>query len=329
MCPKVNVYVDIGFLSFFYNEMSKPLNTLAKKKELIFIDELLRKSKVYLNIEEEILTNLRIDKIEPNGILNEDIQKLIQILFNGRHHMFISCKKECDVLNKAIENGSQEYELTADFYLFDGNLSDTKAIEKNTGVQTINRDLDLHESYYRVLLKSIKAQKPLDLKEYTSFLLKSNALIIEDPYFFSNSEKFIKELILALIKSKDTENGRVNIIILIPDSSKISEDDKSKYEKFRFLVNQINIDNSNFLLIEIKSHVGHKMHDRHIFSNNFWITCSHSFKEKYNTNTEWIYKPIGVYFNEYIERIQFATHFFLKEGIKTHNLLYKRAYPLI
>jgi len=329
MHPNINVYVDLGFLSFFYDEMSKPLHSLEKKKELIFIDELLRKSKVFLNIEEEILSELRTQNIISNSILNENIQDLIRILFNGRHHMFLSCKSECEIIKIAIENGNQEFELTSDFYLFDGNLSDSRLVEKITGVHTINKDLDLHESSYRVLLKSIKAQKLLYIKEFTSFLLKSKALIIEDPYFYLNSELFIKEIILSLIKNEGNLKSRISIIVLIPDSSKISEDNKSKYEQFRSYINNIKLEFSDLFLIEIKSYEKHRMHDRHIFSNNFWITCGHSFKDQYNTNTEWIYKPIGVYFEEYIKRIQFATDYFLRQGIRTNNLLYKRAYPLI
>lgn len=48
-----------------------------------------------------------------------------------------------------------------------------------------------------------------------------------------------------------------------------------------------------------------EMHDRHIITNSFWITCGYGFKFKYNSNTEWIFRPIGSYFNEKEERLRF------------------------
>jgi hypothetical protein len=49
-----------------------------------------------------------------------------------------------------------------------------------------------------------------------------------------------------------------------------------------------------------------------VFSNNFWFSCGHSFKDSYNTDTEWLYRPVAIYFLEYIQRLQFATEFIFR-----------------
>jgi hypothetical protein len=323
MSKILQIFIDVGFLKYYYEECAKPFDSINKKNELVFIGELIRRHNVYLNINDEILNNLRMNIHVPENILCLDSQSYIKIFFNSRHHIVKSCFNQCNSLLTEPDNIQKE-EIIPTFYLTDLNLSESKILQKKTGIISINKDLEFHESFHRVFIKQIKHRRKYSLEEFTEFLPKANSIIIEDPYFYNTKHDFILEFINQLIKCDKDPIVPVRILIVITEIKQEEIEKITKQNLFKEICIKLNTEHSKRIFIEVRH--SNKMHDRNVFSNNFWFSCGHSFNDSYNTDTEWLYRPIAIYFLEYIQRIQFATEFIFKNSFHCKNLLYRKVY---
>lgn len=326
MSKMLQIFIDVGFLKYYYEECAKPFDSINKKNELVFIGELIRRHNVYLNINDEILNNLRMNNHVPEKLLCLDSQSYIKLFFNSRHHLVKSCYNQCNSLLTSPDKLQKE-EIIPIFYLTDLNLIESKKLQNKTGIITINKELEFHKSIHRVFLKQIKHRRKYSLVEFTEFLPKANSIIIEDPYFYTATDDFILEFINQLIKCDQDPIDPVRILIVITEIKQEEIEKIIILNLFKEFCIKLNSEHSKRIFIEVR--YSNKMHDRNVFSNNFWFSCGHSFKDSYNTDTEWLYRPVAIYFSEYLERLQFATEFIFKKRYKCENLLCRQVYPAV
>lgn len=325
MLPKQPIiFVQFSFIEKLLNELNKPLIEFEDelmRTNIVFLYTLFQKSTIYIDLDESEIFSIVVN--EPKADYGNELRLFFnRICYNNK---LKSCKIQLDLLLSSNKSSSSEFNEIPTFLLLDVDELRAREINEETGIICIPSSLKFHENLSKVLVREIKKDE-FNFVEFTSFLCKAKNIIIEDPYIEKEEgQKFIEKLIQNLIDNKKKYEIPINILILIQDKSNYSKKDDA--ERFRLdynnliqTISELTENNENYLIVKrfLKSE---KMHDRHIYSESFWISCGHSFKMKYNVSTEWIYRPIGIYFTQYEKRIKSSTEFIKKQQLNTKNRL--------
>jgi hypothetical protein len=308
------VYIDPGFLSFICKEKRKSFNdSTLKKEELLFIDKLIGLGSIYFNIDETVLYDLIVaQEYKNNSFYDEDFYHYAKMII-GSNGKTYSCKDEINKIVKELYSHDYSESQTPLYYLTEKDDESVLKLNKHTGCIVINRSLEFQKYEHSVQLNNVVVNEMVNEFKLTRNLSIPYSLIIEDPYIYSINIDFFHSLLDNLLK-KDLSSFkpfRIYIVTMNPAHQKYTNENNIKsYEKFDKKIKELN--KTGFYSIKVENWQNQKkqpkMHDRNIFTEKFWISCTHSFKHKYDTNVEWVFKPIAIYFQQYLSRIRFATN---------------------
>lgn len=216
--------------------------------------------------------------------------------------------------------------LKPDYILADIPHHEARKLNETYGTIVLSTEFNrIPESVYAVQLFDFEANKPANISDCLRRLPRARNIIIEDPYLYSETSQFIEKLILELIGNQPKSN-QVSLMIIVQASTFLRDEKAIAFhERGMKTLDEVKSRlESQFgatLRIDICQNDRHKMHDRHIMSNAYWVTSGHSFKNWYNTNTTWISKPLARYYPKFMSRLRFATKFMRDSNIECSNSL--------
>lgn len=312
------VYVEIKFISAFLSERVKPLNQIKNSYGLLFIEELLKKSYLFINISKSDIEKTLRNEMPECELYTINLINYIRELAKLSSSIIYSCFNEIDDLKQGILSNNESNSLP-NFILLDVNKYKAEKIQEKIGIICFPRpDNSIYnESSIKVMVKPINSGVDIPIRELCSELF-AHTIIIEDPYLLANyfGEKvdFIKRFISNILNSKFTNTPLYLILVISKPWRRRGQsvhEFNDQLEDYQNCINHINDDLEAEIgmlaNISLKIHIIEKaagtFHDRHVISNSFWVTCGYGFGLRYKSNTEWIYKPIGIYFTQMEDRI--------------------------
>lgn len=312
MLQRPIVYIDKEFLLKLYVSLSKTILEINNNHYITFLKELLfNKGKIYINISQDEIT-----KILSNNSNNE-LEFLIKLISmsNDKLESINTDFNIINLLTDAFPDKLPTYVLA--------NISSSEALNlnKKLGVIILSSDFDSKNNEYKYIQDSISQIEvnyiDTNTKNYYKTILnkipKPSKIYIEDPFLYTTQDIYFISLLNELISFELIQ--KFTSVYLIYSSKNESEEtefiNKIKKEIDNTLLKSTNSINFNF--INNKTQI--RMHDRNILTNTTWITCTNSFKNKYTTPTQWTVIPIGNFYIQYLNRINF-----ILDIIKNNNL---------
>lgn len=296
---KLRVFLEIEFLKSYFNELRKELGVVEFPEKVLFVKEILKNCDLYVNLDKEAIAELmfagKADKIDKN-----DISFFLKAHCLRTSSVLRTCLAELTLLKEQNYHETMNrphYILLGQAWTYAQNYSE------QTGVVFIPNDFEFPNGYSEVINESIQPKINLNFSDYTAGLVRSNSLIIDDPYLYTVNPADVKLLLSNLIFG----DGIINKVFLIIYKDPIEENSQKNWIKEIKKMNNKYI-NVEILQVEILQN-NIKIHDRHIISNTFWITCGLGFKPRYNSQTFWFYFPIGKYYSRVVDRIEFLLKF--------------------
>jgi hypothetical protein len=306
---RLSIYLQINFLVTFFELLKKSMLHLEQAEEVLFVQKLIRKSgSIYVDLNSETISQLMNSTNNTKNTYSDDF-----IFYFKQIGSFVQIL-ECPVkLNDPqdlllLKNKSK----LPHYLMLDCNLTRAVEYEKKLGIICIPKTLQIKKEVYSYTTKPIYKDKKIHLGSYTGNISQSHSIIIEDPYVHIVSQGFLKELLLSFYDVR-FKNEPLHILILgqnhILINKHIKSEEKEKFinasKKLKQFIVDFNTEYGNKIIVELVLVENSKLHDRHILANSFWIVSGHSFKEIYNTNTEWQFRPVGIYFQQFKERLDF------------------------
>ena len=342
MSDKPIVYMEVGFFMAFLKAIEKPFSQIVEKDKLLFIDKLLKEAKVYIDLEEDEIKQIVL--LEKKAALYDRdlVFGIKERLSKSNSDIVGSCKKELAKLKGNVADEWRGIKPTPFFLLLDCNKNAAVALQDRIGITCIPKDLKFDSSISSLKIKQVCLDEnemvSINVYDYINFLPQSFSLVVEDPYFYLNAIKVIKdnkfdflEDLLQRLYNINFRNKPLEVLIIVPDEEYWENRYKrnllnienfiKSYDKLEKRIEFLNKEHKGRIHLEVHKNKSYKMHDRNVLSNTFWISCSHSFQREYNTNTEWTYKPIGIYYPLFKKRVEFATRFIKMQDISATNRL--------
>lgn len=325
----LRIYIQKKFLVEYFNIQKKLVHDLIKNdmgRKFLFINELIKSvGKIYIDIDQAAIDKLIIKEI------NKDTDEF-EILFKelGKTLKIKQCPINLSTPEQILNTGNKT--IQPHYLLLDCDQNQAKNYQKTLGIICISTQLIMSKEIYSLDIKHILKNNPINLNSYTKNLNQSHSIIIEDPYIYTIDLKFLENIILSLYNNQ-FNNNPLHILLVGQNKNinnpKIRPKEKEDFIKFKkellCFIDSFNDSYENKVIIElilIGSNI--KLHDRHILSNSFWIVSGHSFKEVYDTNTEWQYRPIGTYFHQFKDRLSFVNSAIKTKSYSTYKHLYKK-----
>lgn len=301
------------FFARFCKQLLLPLNEVTiDKRVLVFLEELIfKKSAVYIDLKEEEIIDFisNTANIDPNK--NPDQEFFKKLSLNNKVR---SCKDFIDIFHQKKHSKFLELEIKPNFLFLSESENHCKGIEEEFGIFCTSQTFPINIKNTFVQVEVIQANIPIDVKSFISYLPKSNAIIIEDPYLFDNDREgdFFSKLIDSLYPKKfQLQNFFVTAIF-----------DNSKGINIKLIEAKIKLQFPK-IIFETYLRSSHNMHDRNIFSNSFWISCDYGFKPKYAKPTKWLFFPLGIYYSQFDTRKKGSVRFIENEKKQSQNPLMK------
>lgn len=307
------IFVELGFLRDFFNALLVPIGSVENPEQILFIRNLLESSTVRIDLPNETLIEILDKTCETSEDLPEVIIVYIRKLFL-KGISVRSCSKDLIAIKQGVPLNSTQ--KIPDFILLDGTKTQAHELQKKCGIicLPLSTQNSYLESIYKVLIIDIKKQPKIPLPDLVSHVPHSFLLLIEDPYFYSDFEDNKKPFLQSFLTNhlaSEFSNIPFHVIIVTADPHLAINNMDPNFSKNREMFDQFKKafkkykeslpDNITLDLHTINQGL---MHDRHIISNSFWITCPYGFSNRYRTKTEWIFKPIGIYFTQMEDRVR-------------------------
>jgi len=292
-----SIFMTEGFFIRFCKMLAKPIDALPiDKKWLILLEELIfEKSTVYINISsEEIakLLSLKHNK-EEYSKCDEDMKILINYLFRLSNNRIRDCREAIQIFKSQQFDKYRLMQKKPDFLFLSDTSEYCKEISEKFGIFCISNDIHLDIRNTRVSLKVLDKEQ-INIKDFT-YLLKSNSLIIEDPFILDNDRQgdFIDNL-LSIFYPLRYNNPKYYLTIIY------TEDNKTN----RLLMKETLERKYPLLQVDFVFAPKKKLHDRNIYSNSFWLNCGFGFQKNYQKSTQWESYPLAIYYTEYTKRLK-------------------------
>lgn len=300
------VFMEVGFLAALCREMQKPYAEItAPRQNILFLEELIfQRSTVYLDLSEEETICILQGQPLPDRRYDIALGYLQKLAATNRLR---SCAQAVASYRAGDYKRVFENSLLPNFLL----LADTEEtcckIQNETGVVCISTTFTTEDYTVRFGFEQIAKKKTYDIKDFAAKISQGNCLVIEDPYFAANhcdKPDFMEKLLLTL-KGANLKIIPFSILILVQYFPQHKEALKAaeRIQKLKSLARKLSGELSGKVRINVES-TDQKMHDRHIYSNTYWISCEGGFQEKYNSPTKWNFHPLGLYYSGYHQRLE-------------------------
>ncbi|OLY90701.1 hypothetical protein SAMN05444008_101368 [Cnuella takakiae] len=318
------LFMELGFFDAFVQETKKPFLNVAQRANLSFLYELIfKRSSVYLDLDDQticqVLHALHYGSDLPLGI-NQETALNIQVL--SSNNKLKSCQNTIEIVKDPTQWSLLSGQVLPTYLLVDQNEREAIRVANQTGIITIPRSFKFNRSISSFAINTIEcvnnegALQSVNLGNLMGPLPAAHSIIIEDPYLHTEGEEFLTEFLVKLHKP-DLRKIPLHILVMVQDQEAFELKKGAKAN--REVINRYHLNFSRLchvaklvykksngvIHVEIVANAVQKMHDRNILSNAYWISCGHSFKGKYDTNTEWTIRPIGLYFSQFTKRLEF------------------------
>ncbi len=327
------VYIELGFLASYFKERCRPYSEIMEPMQILFINVLIDRSRLYYCIPEsdiEMILKPESDiemilekKLSNHELFNEEVIKFIQFNLSGVNSFPYSCYDELNLCKNGKASELKD-SCRPNFILLDANAEEAKKVHDITGIICLPKlgEKSYLKSILQTIVKPIVGNRKLQsisLKEMLGEITSCHSMIIEDPFiyqnFVTNKKQLIEELLRAIIH-KEFTNKPFNIVFVLerPYEKRYQEGNVkyqkriSEYEQFKYYLNNdlqqyFNNISNNIINMRLVFKELDTMHDRHIISNSFWITCGFGFSSYYRKTTKWTCYPVGIHFDEIVEHI--------------------------
>lgn len=302
MLQRPIVFIEKEFLLKLHVYFSKTLLEINNNHYITFLKELLfNKGKIYINISQDEIT-----KILTNNSNNE-LEFLIKLISmsNDKLESINTDFNIINLLTVAFPDKLPTYVLA--------NISSSEALNlnKKLGVIILSSDFDSKNDEYKYILDSISRIDVnfinVNIENYYKTILnkipKPSKIYIEDPFLYTTQDFYFISLLNELI-SFELIHKFTSVYLIY--SSKIESEETEFINKIKKVIDKSLLKSTtsiNFNFINNKTPI--RMHDRNILTNTSWITCTNSFKNKYTTPTQWTVIPIGNFYIQYLNRMNF------------------------
>ena len=299
---KLRVFLEIEFLKSYLNELRKELGVVEFPKNVLFVKEILKNCDLYVNLDIDAITDLMKSEND-NDITN----LCLRTYSNGTASPIKSCVVELEIIKNESINNSK---IQPHIILLGQNRTYANTLAIKTGIICIPNDFNFFKVISEVVIKPIPANTVIEFSKYTTNLVKSNFLIIDDPYIDQIPYNITRSLIENLTSSK---SKLLNIVFIIREYNKYNPNLEEKLTTQKKWIDEVIAIKSETVLIHIviaevlQNSI--RVHDRHIIANTFWITCGYGFNLEYSSQTSWNYFPLGIYYSAVVDRIEFLLRF--------------------
>lgn len=292
-----SVFIEYSFLEKFILEIKKPYYEI-NGQYICFIDILIReKSTIYIDIDINDFYNIiKQSNNSINACYLRNLSLVNKIRFTEKKiSQFIS---DYNLINK-LKNKPH-------YILADINTEKAESLTKALGIIFLGSDFNNAKIYFLdSIIKPLPIHKKIFFSKIFTSLPQPKDVIIEDPYFFKQSISFLEDFICGFLNN---EMKRCPVKILIITALN-SEEEKQNLNNLKNLISNI-----EELRIEITCRPMKEIHDRHVYSNTYWISSLSSFREEYTKKTVIDIHPIGLYYSQFYEKITDHLKKYIKEG---------------
>ena len=185
-----------------------------------------------------------------------------------------------------------------------------KELEENCGLITISRDLSISTSQMNVENMIIGDTEISDPFSFFKSLSRCHSVVIIEPFLLKQDYAWIKRLIEGII-GKGLKTSPIKVMII----TKAGEGNKNHMAKliedFSYIAQFEHIERVN-------------LHDRNIFTNSYWVSSDYGFMRKYpKGGTKWTTYPLGLYFQDFYDRLATNLSFLKVHRHRSENHLAK------
>lgn len=280
--------------------------SIEEKKKLIFIEELIfSKSAIYLNLtEKEIIEKLTLtDSVAPVAI-NIYLKKIASV------NKIRSCIKEWNNYTSGNVAQINSHEIIPNFILCHADDNLCKQMEENYGIITISKELNIKHSNHIVQNKIIGETEISDPFSFFRGLSRCHSVVIIEPYLLKQDYGWIKQLVKGII-GENFKAGPIKIMMI----TRSGEGNLNH-------INRLKDDFSGEVIFEHLERIN--LHDRYIFTNSYWVSSDYGFMKRYtNGGTKWTNYPLGLYYDDFYDRLSIGLSFLKSCRHRSTNYLAK------
>lgn len=314
------VFMEVGFLAALCREMAKPFDEIALPDNITFLKELIfKRSTVYVNLTPETIIQIAAADWRDDSALPPEYKTafpyLKKLMADGP--FLRSWFPEVDTYKSADTEAIKRLGVKPNFLLLNDSPETCIDLQNKLGVICISGNFKTEEYNIRFGFEPIDRLTSYDVNGFAAKVSQGNCLVIEDPYFATNHCRFpdfVPKLLMAL-SGLELETIPFPVLLVV----KNDPDKTAEFETLTNFANLINQELGDAIRVNVWK-TRQRMHDRHIYSNTYWISCEGGFQEKYNSPTKWNFHPLGLYYSGYQNRLQEISNW-VKAGRAPHPLL--------
>ena len=280
--------------------------SIEEKKKLIFIEELIfSKSAIYLNLtESEIIEKLTPTDNDESVAINIYLKKIASV------NKIRSCIKEWNNYTSGNLAQIKSHEIIPNFILCHADDKLCKQMEENYGIITISKELTIQHSHHKVQNMIIGETEISDPFSFFRGLSRCHSVVIIEPFLLKQDYDWIKQLVKGII-GENFKTGPITIMMITRSG-----------EGNKYHVTRLAEDFSGEVVFEHFERIN--LHDRNIFTNSYWVSSDYGFMKKYTKGgTKWTNYPLGLYYDDFYDRLSIGLSFLKSYRHRSTNYLAK------